>query len=183
MIVPVDGDWRPGRSLFQRAARSRHLHRLRHLPWRLQLRAAAVDAHHLDDRLPRHAPTASTPTPAPATTAAPLQAPSRFADDRRTPASVRGLTSISLGFGEALFPTSAKRAGLYRLLAAVKTHGTTVFRTESRHQMRPLRLQLPDGNDLPGPAVRGRRCEVKIVPGLVAANGASNTNELTIIVD
>ena len=68
----------------------------------------------------------STPTPTPTST--PPQSPSIAGVQH----SENGLTSISLGFSEALNPGSADNAHLYRLLGAVRQQGKQVFRTPVR---------------------------------------------------
>ena len=126
--------------------------------------------------------TGPTTTPAPTPTSplahSPPQSPTIAAVQR----SARGLTSISLGFGVALFPPSVSKKGLYHVLGAAKTHGTTVFRTALKlkrvdYDFSSQTLKLTLARPFRG------KVEVKIAPGLVAASGASNTNTLTIVVD
>jgi len=91
------------------------------------------------------------------------------------------LSSIALGFNEALNPGSASNAGLYSVLGAVKKRGKTVY--SKNLGIKSVSYNANAGSvtiNLAKP-YKGA-VQVTVHGGLVAANGSPSSGNVSLIV-
>jgi hypothetical protein len=112
---------------------------------------------------------------------APTPIPPQVSGTPMTSHSRKGLASIAFSFNEALNPASASNIALYRVLGAVKKRGKTVYSkavgiksatyNTGTHSV-TLNLAKPYKGAV----------QVTLHPGLLAADGASNSAGFTMVV-